>query len=448
MKKSLQRAFAKHRKALSELLSDGLIFAAGGVPLTRNHDVEYVFRQKSDFLWLTGVEAPGYALAIDPKRGREVLFIPRIDQTHKVWLGHVPDAAETRRLFGVGDVRYMDELDEVLPKMKGRLKKLYTDNEGAKLAKTAGIKLKKDSAEYADALAHLRLVKDEAELELMERANEVSSAAHEAAMRATRPGMYEYQVQAVLEAAFRAQGMKHNAYNSIVAAGKNGAVLHYHHNSDPVRAGQLMLIDAGAENMGYGADITRTFPVDGNFTPRQRDVYEVVLTAQERSIDRMRAGTPVSDVHRISQEVLAEGLKDLGLLRGSIDELVNEEAVRVFYPHGIGHPLGLDVHDVDGGKRHRLKGPKPKNLRANYRLPAGAVMTVEPGVYFIEALIKDPEVRARHGKRVAWTKAERFLSLGGVRIEDNVIIQPEGPPRNLTTAPKAVKDVEAACARP
>ncbi len=447
MDASLQKVYRDHRRKLAAELDDGLILVASGAPATRNDDVSYVFRQDSNFLYLTGIEAPGYALAMNPKSGREVLFIPRIDQHHKVWLGHVPDLAETRKLFGIREVHYLDEASKVLPKLKEKLKVAYSDEAGAKVLREAKLRLPRKAARYRDALSFLRVVKTPGELELMRHANEVSSAAHEAAMEAARPGMWEYQIQAVLEKVLRDAGMAHNAYPSIVATGTHGAVLHYHHNDAQLRDGDLLLVDAGGEQKGYAADITRTFPVNGKFTARQRDLYEVVLAAQVACIDAMRTGACTADIHRLSQRILSQGMVAIGLMKGDPDDLVESEAIRVFYPHGLGHPLGLDVHDVNGGKRLKVKGPKPKNLRANYRLPAGAVMTVEPGIYFIDALISDPALRKKHKGQIDFAAAAKWLDFGGVRIEDDVVVQPEGPPENLTSAPKTVRDIEAACAR-
>jgi Xaa-Pro aminopeptidase len=222
-------------------------------------------------------------------------------------------------------------------------------------------------------------------------------------------------------------------------------VLHYHANRDRLRAGDLLLIDAGAEHDGYTADVTRTFPVSGRFAPRQRDVYEVVLRAQQRCIERARAGTTSIELQLLSEVALAEGLREIGLLKGPVDELVETQAVRVFYPHGIGHSLGLDVHDAEGGKRRRLPKPRRGNLRFRARLEPGFVITVEPGVYFNPALLGDPELRRRHRGRVDFARAEALVGMGGVRIEDDVLVRPSGPPRNLTPVPKTVAEVEAAC---
>lgn len=413
------------RAALARRLAgDALIRLDGGKPVPRNFDVEYVFRQNSDFLYLTGVEEAGCALVIDPKTRREVLFVPRIDNHHRVWEGHVPGPDEARRLFGVDRVMYADELKKVVGRRKVVGKALLRD-----------------------ALDDLRACKTPGELELMKEANRVSGAAHRAVMAAARPGLKEYQVQAIFDAACLNAGMKHLAYPSIVATGANGAVLHYRRNDATLKGGDLLLIDAGAENRGYAADITRTFPVNGKFTRRQRDVYEVVLAAQKSCIERARPGIVSADLHVHSMRVIAEGLKSLGLLRGGTDGLIEGGAVRLFYPHGLTHMLGLDVHDVTGGKRRKMPNPTKVPVRFVAKLEPGFVITMEPGVYFIDALINDPELRRKHKASVDFAKAETFLDFGGVRIEDDVVIRADGPPLNLTSVPKEIADVEAACAR-
>lgn len=442
----LRAATRAHRRALMRRLPDGLILLTAAPEAVRNGDVHHPYRQSSDFLWLTGVEASGYALLLDPRRGKEVLFIPRLTQMHAVWLGHIPSRQEAREAFGIREVRYSAQLPKAL-RRRGR-GVLHANSRGAALARREARSLRPESRDLRQALDELRVFKDAAELALLAKASAATAAGHLAAMRAARPGMFEYQVQAELERAFKAAGCAQLGYGSIVAGGRNSAVLHYVANECRLGAGDLLLVDAGAEYRGYTADVTRTFPVSGRFSPRQREVYEVVLAAQERCIDYARAGNTSMDVQRLSERVLAEGLRDLGLLRGSVDELVETEAVRVFYPHGIGHTLGLDVHDVQGGRKRRLRLRRSSGkLRFRARLEPGFVITIEPGIYFMEALLRDPKVRRKHRARIDFAKAERWLPVGGVRIEDDVVVRAEGPPGNLTTVPKTVAAVEAACGR-
>lgn len=414
--------------------------------VSRNHDVDYVFRQRSHFLYLTGAEEPGCRLLIDPKRGRHTLFIPRIDNHHRVWLGHVPSPAEAKKIFGVARVAYSDELPKELKKARAGYRKAYADGEAWRGAKAVLEGLSPVAAALEDALEELRACKVPEEIKLMRRASQVSAQAHLQVMRQARPGWREYQAQAVFEAHCLESGLRHLAYPSIVAAGRNAAVLHYHRNDAVLKGGDLLLIDAGAECRGYAADITRTFPVSGRFTRRQKDVYSIVLETQKSCIEKARPGIVSADLHVHSMTMIAEGLKSLGLLKGDVSGLVEGGAVRLFYPHGLTHMLGLDVHDVTGGRKRRMPNPTKVPVRFVARLEPGFVITMEPGVYFIEALLKDPVLRRKHRASVNFAKAESFLDFGGVRIEDDVVIQ-NGPTLNLTEVPKEIPDVEAACAR-
>jgi len=428
-----------------ERLPDGPILLAGGTPVARNHDVEYPFRQKSDFLYLTGAEEAGCYLLLDPKRGKSTLFIPKIDNHHRVWLGHVPGPAEARRLFGVANVAYADDLGPALKRVRGGVRRCYADPESWRRFK-GELRLPNASAVLRDALDELRAVKTSAEIDLMRAANEVSGKAHRAVMAAARPGLYEYEIQAVFEAECLKAGLNRLAYPSIVAAGANAAVLHYSRNNAKLKAGDLLLVDAGAESKGYAADITRTCPVGGRFTSRQKDVYSIVLETQKKCIAATRAGETSADLHVKSMTLIAEGLKSLGLLKGETSGLVENGAVRIFYPHGLTHMLGLDVHDVTGGRKRRMKNPTNVPVRFVARLEPGFVVTMEPGVYFIAALLRDPRMRRKLRGSVNFAKAETFLDFGGVRIEDDILVT-RGAPVNLTHVPKEIKDVEEACGR-
>lgn len=434
------------RQAMAQRLPDGLILLTGGRPVERNHDVEYVFRQDSNFLYLTGVEEPGCHLLIDPKRRRHTLFIPKVDSHHRVWLGHVPDTKEAGALFGFARVRYADALGKELREARRGYKKCYADKAAFKaFGKELG--LPNGEAALRDALDELRICKTPGELALLRQASVVTSQAHRKVMASVRPGQFEYQVQAVFESECVGAGLKHLAYPSIVAAGANAAVLHYSRNNARLKDGDLLLIDAGAELKGYASDITRTFPVNGRFSARQKDVYAVVLETQKKCIERARPGIVSSDLHIEAMTSLAEGLKSLGLLKGDTTGLVEGGAVRLFFPHGLTHTLGLDVHDTFGGRKRRMPNPAKVPVRFVARLEPGFVITMEPGLYFIAALLHDPALRRKHRGSVDFAKAETFLDFGGIRIEDDVVVREDGPPENLTSVAKEIADVEAACAR-
>ena len=435
-----------HRRALRDRLPDAPILLGSAAEAPRNGDVTYAYRQSSDLLWLTGVPEPGTTLLLDARAGLETLFVPKLTQKHAVWLGHIPSREEARQAFGIRDVRYQEELPALLKKAAAGRRRLHVDALARRAARQALPSARLVESELREALRELRLFKDEGELALLRAASAAAGAGHLAAMRAGRPGLREYHVQAELEREFQRAGCGQLGYGSIVATGRNAAVLHYVKNDATLRRGELLLVDAGCECRGYTADITRTFPVSGRFDRRQRDVYAVVLAAQEACIAASRTGTTTLELQRLAESTLAEGLRDLGFLKGATDELLESEAIRVFFPHGIGHTLGLDVHDVQGARRRKLPQPRSSKIKFRARLEPGFVITIEPGVYFVEALVRDPELRRKHRGRVNFALAERFLDFGGVRIEDDVVIRPSGPPLNLTRVPKSIADVEAACA--
>jgi len=266
----------------------------------------------------------------------------------------------------------------------------------------------------------MRLLKDRHEIALMRRANAISSAAHRRAMAATRPGWYEYQVEAELAHEFLREGAQAVAYPSIVAGGPNACILHYRDNNRQLQDGELLLIDAGCEYHGYASDITRTFPVNGRFSAAQRDVYELVLAAQQACIDAVKPGVDFHDYHKVAERVLAQGFIDLGLIGGPLDAALESGSYKQFYMHRAGHWLGMDVHDAG---RYQLKG-------ASQKLAPGMVLTVEPGAYI----------------RRAENVPEAFWDIG-VRIEDDVLVTDSGVENLTASTPKSVADVEAACAR-
>jgi len=435
---------AEHRHALMRRLPDGLILVSGGIEMLRNGDVNHPFRQDSDFLYLAGAEEAGFHVLLDPKRRRSTLFIARIDSHHKVWEGKVPDIAQCRRLYGFDQVAYADALPERLKKLKRGYRRFYANPSALKRYSNVLPFRKKDSDAVLNALQELRALKSPGELVLIRRACDVTSKAHRTVMGSARPGMREYEVQAVFESECLKAGLPRLAFPSIVAAGGNGAVLHYRRNDALLRSGDMLLVDAGAELHGYAGDVTRTFPIGRRFSALQREVYSIVLEAQKACIAKLRPGLNSADLHVFSMTKIAEGLKSMGLMRGDTAGLVESEAVRLFYPHGIGHLMGLDVHDGTGGKKRRLANPFKFPIRFVAKLEPGFVLTIEPGIYFIEALLNDPKKRAKYKDSVRFSKAERLIGFGGVRIEDDLLIR-EGPAINLTdlkAAPKETSEIE------
>lgn len=428
------------RNRLLERLGDGLLLLPTARETLRNGDVSYEYRPGSDFHFLTGFPEPDAVLAAwrtGKNRHRSVLFVRPRDKAREIWDGRRFGVAGARSRFGVDEALPADELWQRLPELLAAHDRLFhrlgADAKfDARLlecfARQALVRRRQQPPAHpaiidpTPALAASRLTKDQAELASLRSASTATAAGHVAAMGIARPGLHEYEVQATLEAEFRRHGSPRNGYPSIVASGPNACILHYHNNDRRLQAGDLLLIDAGAEMGGVTADVTRTFPVSGRFTEAQAAVYRVVLRAQLAGIRRCKPGVPWNGPHKACVRSLTRGLVELGVLRGDVSRLVKKAAYRPFYMHGTSHWLGRDVHDV--GAYEDARG-KPEALQR------GAVLTVEPGLYF--------------GARDTAVPAE--LRGIGVRIEDDVLVGRSAPEVLTAAAPKALRDVERASGR-
>ncbi len=427
----------EHRQRFLDLLAaeNAAAVVLTGDPPRRNGDSEYRFRPESDFWYLTGFREPGAALVLLPGReqGRSVLFLRDKDPEQEVWTGRRLGVAAAPEALGVDEARPIEELWGTLPDLLvGHEKLIYTvgldeqrDREMLHVLEALRTKRKRGSIapdellDPDDSLHELRLFKTAPELERMRRAAAITVEAHGEAMRAARPGVNESELDALLEYTFRRRGGTGAAYSNIVAGGANACILHYVENDQPLRDGDLLLIDAGCEYDYYASDVTRTFPVNGTFTPDQRALYEVVLAAQHAGIAASRPGRTANDVHEAALDVLVDGLLELGLLAGTRAEVKESGAYRRFYMHKTGHWLGLDVHDC--GAYYDGETPRP--------LQPGIVHTIEPGLYVAP---DDDTVDAR------WRGI-------GIRIEDDVLVT-DGEPDVLTGAlPTDPDEIERLC---
>ena len=307
-----------------------------------------------------------------------------------------------------------------------------------------------DSAneELLDAVIESRLVRDDGEIAEMRWALEVTATAHRQAMMATKPGVTDYEIHALIEGIFKANGMT-SAYPPIVTI--EGEVLHGQADGKELKEGQLLLVDAGAETpSGYASDVTRTWPVSGKFSIRQKQIYQAVLSAQSAAIKRCQKGVLFEDVHLAAARSLVQFCVNLELMKGDVDELVELGAHAAFFPHGIGHLLGLDVHDMElfgdraGYEKGRTRSAQfgLNHLRLNRRLEEGMVVTIEPGFYIIPSLLRDQTMRDTLGDRIYWEEAHRLAPFGGIRIEDDVLITPEGPDVLSAGIPKEIRSIQ------
>ncbi|ELQ5996104.1 Xaa-Pro aminopeptidase [Cronobacter dublinensis] len=428
-----QQEFLRRRQALLAKMapaSAALIFAAPQA--TRSADSEYPYRQSSDFWYFTGFNEPEAVLVLiksDETHSHSVIFNRLRDKTAEIWSGRRlgQDAAPAK--LGVDRALAYNEIDEQLYQLLNGLDVVYHAQGEYAYADTivfaALDKLRRGSRQNLSAPAtltdwrpwvhELRLFKSPEELAVMRRAGEISALAHTRAMQKCRPGMYEYELEGEILHEFTRHGARFPSYNTIVGGGENGCILHYTENESQLRDGDLVLIDAGCEYRGYAGDITRTFPVNGKFTPAQRAVYDIVLESLETALRLFRPGTSIQEVTGDVVRVMVKGLIGLGILQGDVEQLVADNAHRPYFMHGLSHWLGLDVHDVGfyGPDRSRILAP-------------GMVITVEPGLY----IAPDADV------------PEAYRGIG-IRIEDDIVITETGNENLTASVVKSADDIEA-----
>jgi Xaa-Pro aminopeptidase len=425
-------AFARRRRRVQEELGAGVLVLFAATPTLRNNDVTHEFRQDSDFFYLTGFDEPDAVLVLlggDAARG--VLFVNPRDPEREVWDG-ARLGVEGAKALGVDEAFSIRELEERLPRLLTARQTLMCRLAGdpfidPRLSRALGSARRQARGQSTpttlidvSTLVHeLRRRKEPGELALMERAVAITQEAHVLAMARTQPGAYEYEIEAILRGAFRSRGSERVAYEPIVASGPNTTVLHYVKNQRRMQDGELLLIDAGCEFGHYAADVTRTFPVNGRFSPAQRRVYDVVLQAQKAGLAAAGPGVTLETIHQAATRVICEGLVELGVLAGSATAAEAEGTYKPFFMHKSGHYLGMDVHDV--GAYFERGEARP--------LDAGVVITIEPGLYFP---LDAPAAAA----------AYRGI---GVRIEDDVLIEPAGIRVLSDGVPKELDDVERAC---
>jgi Xaa-Pro aminopeptidase len=412
---SIRQQLDRRRTALASEwnLERELVLVGAGepVPVPGRGDRTYPFRSHSEYFYLTDRERPGGVLAFDPQ-GEWVDFVAPVTRDELLWAGGTTSTED-----GVS----LSKLDAWLGERRGR----PIVNLGAPVRGISS-----DPALASDLrgpLNHIRRQKDAVELRRMRQAERATRAGFAAVLPLLRAGVTERVLQIELEAEFLRSGADSLAYDTIVAGGPNSAVLHHPPTARPLEDGELVLIDAGGEYRGYDSDVTRTYPVSGHLSVEQGEIHAIVKEASRAAIDRCVPGTEFRDVHRRAAVRIGSGLVELGILEGEPETLVERGTVSLFFPHGIGHMVGLGVRDA--GEVLPGREPDPDEfprLRVDLPLLPGHVVTIEPGIYFVPALLNDPDMRARHRDAVRWEHAERLLDFGGIRLEENVLISEDG----------------------
>lgn len=423
--------FAARRKALLDSMGPGVMILPAPPTYIRNNDVEHEFRQGSDLYYLTGFDEPESVLVLSSchPEHRAVLFLRTRDPERETWDGPRLGVERAPSTLGVDAAFPITELEQRLPSYLENAPRLHYrlgldrrfDDHVLSALDVARLRARRtgtypmEIVEPAVLLHEMRLRKRDDELSLMRRASAITREAHVAAMRAAKPGRFEYEVEAELLRTFRAHGSERAAYGSIVGSGPNATILHYRRNDRRLEEGDLLLIDAGAEYGYYASDVTRTFPVSGRFSPEQRAVYDVVLAAQLAAIESVKPGTTLDAIHEQAVSVLVDGMLALGLLAGDKAQILERGDYKRFYMHRTSHWLGMDVHDV--GRYHDGSAPRP--------LEPGFVLTIEPGLYIAPHAEVDP----------------RYRSIG-VRIEDDILVTPTGHENLTQEIPKTAPDLE------
>ncbi|MFA5677327.1 MAG: Xaa-Pro aminopeptidase [Pseudomonas sp.] len=433
-----KQEYARRRKALMSQMEPGSIAILPAAPVhVRSRDTEHQYRQDSDFQYLTGFPEPEAVMALIPGRGHGefVLFCREKDIERELWDGYRAGQAGAIADYGADDAFPIADIDDILPGLiEGRERVYYALGANHEFdmqltgwlhtirSKTRmGAEPPKEFVALDYLLHDMRLYKSAAEVRVMQAAADISAEAHVRAMQVCRPGMYEYQLEAELQYTFMRHGSRAPAYASIVAAGRNACILHYTENTSQIREGDLILIDAGCELDCYASDITRTFPASGRFSAEQRAIYDIVLKAQAAAFEVIGPGRDWNEAHDATVRVITEGLLDLGLLQGELDDLIAQDAYRPFYMHRAGHWLGMDVHDVG---EYRVGG-------VWRQLEPGMVMTVEPGIYIAP---DNQNVPAQ------WRGI-------GIRIEDDVLVTREGLQILTGKVPRDADEIEALMAQ-
>jgi len=451
--------YINRRKGLKKRLNGGLaLFPANNESPMNYADNTYHYRQDSNFLYFFGLDQPGPAGLIDLDSGEDILFGDDVDIDAIIWMGHLPSMKSLGEQVGVATVQPRARLSEYIREAmeKGRTVHYlppYRYDTLLELEELTGFSHKevgvKASMELTMAVISLRSVKESIEVEEISRAVDISCEMHTTAMKMAHPGIFEREIAGRIEGIALSNG---TSVSFPIILTVNGQTLHNHYHGNLLEEGRMMVTDAGAETVNhYAGDITRSVPVGGKFNQRQKEIYDIVLKTENWSIEQIKPGIPNRDIHLGAAKVIAGGLKDLGLMKGDLDEAVAAGAHAMFFPHGLGHMMGLDVHDMEGlgennvGYNDTIRRSDQFGtayLRLGRELQSGFVLTVEPGIYFIPALIDKWRSEGKFKDFINYDKVETYKDFGGIRIEDDVLVTDTGFKVLGKPIPKTISEVE------
>lgn len=444
---------------LRALVGEGVILFPGNEESSMNYGANtYHYRQDSSFLYFFGINKPGFYGVCDVDEQKDTLFGDDFTIDDIIWMGEQPGVSDLAASVAVESTGSLESLGAFLKQAlhKGRKVHLLPSYRGDHVITLAGLTgvghdqvQEMVSKSLIDAVVKLRSEKDHHEITEMEKAVDVAGIMHTTAMKMAFPGNYERELAGAIEGIALAHG---GPVSFPVILSMDGQTLHNHYHGNELAEGRMVVCDAGAESaMCYASDITRTFPVGGKFSAQQKEIYNIVLKANTETIKASKPGRTYREVHLMAAKIIAGGLKELGIMKGDLDEAVAAGAHALFFPHGLGHMLGLDVHDMEGlGENHVGYSETVKRsdqfglayLRLGRQLEPGFVVTNEPGCYFIPALIDQWKGQKKHGQFINYDQVEKFRGFGGVRIEDDVLITDEGSRVLGTPIPKTVEEVE------
>lgn len=443
-------------KANSKYQTGSIVVLQGGEDRTRDSsDTGIVFRQESYFHWTFGVKEPDCFGAVEVDTGKSLLFVPRLPDEYIVWMGRIHPLEHFKKIYEVDEVYFTDEIAKVLQERKPTtLLTMHGVNTDSGLTTKEAVfdgisDFTIDNQILFPDFAECRVIKTPEELRVIRYTNKISSEAHKEVMKRIKPGMKEYQLESLFHHYVYARGgCRHTSYTCIAASGDNGATLHYGHSGAPndktIHDGDLCLFDMGGEYYCYASDITCTFPCNGKFTENQKKIYNAVLKSSRAVMAAVRPGVSWPDMHRLTDRVHLEELKRHGILKGDVDEMMKVFLGSIFMPHGLGHLMGLDVHDVGGYPEgvERVDEPGLRSLRTGRSLLEGMVLTIEPGIYFIGGVIDQALADPAKAAFMVRDEIEKFRGFGGVRIEDDIIITADGM-ELMTDVPRTVEEIES-----